>query len=82
MHRTQVMLTDAQYALLQAESARSGASLAELVRRALEAHFGSRAADERLELLDRSFGAWKEHEETGEQYVERVRSGTGRRLGR
>jgi hypothetical protein len=80
MHRTQVTLTDTQYARLRDESARSGHSLAELVRRALDERYGAVSKADRLRLLDAAFGAWGHREEGGAEFVERVRSGTVRRL--
>ena len=80
MHRTQIMLTDSQYARLRDESARSGRSLAELVRRALDEHYDPVSMADRLRLLDSAFGGWKHRSETGAEFVERVRSGTARRL--
>ncbi len=74
------MLTDAQYARLRRESARTGRSLAELIRRALDDRCEPLSAAERLRLLDSAFGAWGDRDETGAEYVERVRSGTARRL--
>lgn len=80
MRRTQISLTDDQYERLRDESARTGRSLAELIRRALDSQHGALSADERLRLLDRAYGAWGEREESGADYVERIRSGTARRL--
>jgi hypothetical protein len=80
MHRTQITLTDAQYARLRDESTRSGRSLAELVRRALDESYGSVSTVDRLRLLDTAFGAWADRGESGAEFVERVRSGTSRRL--
>ncbi|MFI4985145.1 MAG: ribbon-helix-helix protein, CopG family [Solirubrobacterales bacterium] len=80
MHRTQITLTDAQYARLRDESARSGRSLAELVRRALDERYESVSKADRLLLLDSAFGAWAHRDESGAAFVERVRSGTARRL--
>jgi hypothetical protein len=82
MHRTQITLTDAQYARLRDESARSGLSLAELIRRALDERYEQPSGTERLRLLDSAFGAWSGREETGAEYVERVRSGTAGRVRR
>jgi ribbon-helix-helix protein len=78
-HRTQITLTDEQYAMLKRESERTGLGLAELVRRALSVTYrtpgpGSTAA------LDESFGAWTERGFDGAEYVERLRPGLGRRL--
>ncbi|HYM54412.1 MAG TPA: ribbon-helix-helix protein, CopG family [Solirubrobacteraceae bacterium] len=80
MHRTQIMLTDSQYARLRDESARSGRSLAELVRRALDERYDPVSKSDRLRLLDSAFGAWKHRRENGAEFEERVRSGTARRL--
>jgi hypothetical protein len=80
MHRTQITLTDAQYARLRAESARSGRSLAELIRRALDERYDVVSKADRLRLLDSAFGAWKGRGEGGAEFVERVRSGTTHRL--
>lgn len=80
MHRTQVTLTDAQYARLREEAARTGRSLAELVRRALDARYGEVSNLDRLRLLDNAFGAWARRDESGAEFVDRVRSGTARRL--
>jgi hypothetical protein len=79
-HRTQITLTDAQYAKLRAESERSGVGLAELVRRALAATYGTHPGRSASEALDASFGAWRGRGEDGERYVERMRHGLARRL--
>jgi hypothetical protein len=80
MHRTQISLTDAQYERLRSESASSGHSLAELIRRALDERYGTVSEADRLKLLDSAFGGWADHEENGTAFVERVRTGTARRL--
>jgi hypothetical protein len=80
MHRTQITLTDSQYARLRDESARSGNSLAELVRRALDERYEEVSRAERLRLLDGAFGGWAHRGESGAKFVERVRTGTARRL--
>ena len=79
-HRTQITLSDAQYATLKHESQRTGLSLAELVRRALNESYRGPAADfERA--LEHSFGTWSDRDYEGEEYVERLRRpGLGRRL--
>lgn len=79
-HRTQITLTDAQYARLKRESERSGLALAELVRRSLDAAATTPRPDFEA-ALERSFGAWTERDFDGEEYVERIRRpGLGRRL--
>jgi 23S rRNA U2552 (ribose-2'-O)-methylase RlmE/FtsJ len=80
MHRTQITLTDAQYARLREESTKSGRSLAALVRRALDERYEVVSKADRLRLLDIAFGAWAPSDESGAEFVERVRSGTARRL--
>lgn len=79
-HRTQITLTDDQYAALKRESGRTGLGLAELVRRALAATYRTPGGD-RSAALDESFGAWADRDFDGEEYVERLRRpGLGARL--
>jgi hypothetical protein len=56
--RTQITLTDRQHALLLDEAARSGLSLAELVRRAVDAVYrpGRRP---RVQGVEVSVGVWR-----------------------
>jgi len=82
MRRTQIMLTDAQHAFLREEATRSGASVAALIRQAVQERYGDLSDADRLMHLDRAFGAWGQREETGAEYVERIRSGTASRLRR
>jgi hypothetical protein len=80
-HRTQITLTNDQYETLQRESRRTGMSLAELVRRAVARAYGAPESAS-AEALDESFGAWRNRDFDGAQYVERIRRpGLGRRLG-
>ena len=79
-HRTQITLTDTQYARLIEESRRSGVGLAELVRRAVERRYGTARADDVLRVLDESFGSWTDRAFDGQSYVEGVRRGMARRL--
>lgn len=67
------MLTDSQHQRLQEESARTGRSLAELIRHALDERYGAISVSERLRLLDVACGGWAGREEGGEQLVERLR---------
>jgi 16S rRNA U516 pseudouridylate synthase RsuA-like enzyme len=80
--RTQITLTDGQYEQLKRESERTGASLAELVRRALAQAYGDSGADGRDRGLRASFGAWRDRDFDGAEYVERLRRGMARRLAR
>jgi hypothetical protein len=81
-HRTQITLTDEQYARLREESVRTGLGLADLVRRALDRAYGSGSRQEVLAALAASFGGWGEQPEDGAAYGEQLRRGMGRRLAR
>lgn len=74
MRRAQITLTEAQHARLRDEAERTGCSLAELVRRAVDERYGAVSASERLRLFDSAFGGWEDREEDGAAYVERIRS--------
>lgn len=75
-HRTQIVLTDAQYQRLSDESQRTGASLGSLVRSAVDQAVESAQAN-RAEALDASFGAWSGTDRPdGEAWVESMRPGT------
>lgn len=78
-HRTQVTLEDEQYQRLLAHSARTGLSLAELVRRALDRTYGSTAA-EIQRALDESRGSWAHRDLDGAAYVDSLRRGLASRL--
>ena len=79
-HRTQITLTDEQYARLLDESRRSGRGLAELVRRAVERSYGTSPAAEVLSALDASFASWEDRDFDGASYVDGLRRGMSRRL--
>jgi len=57
--RTQVTLTDRQHAFLLAESARTGLSLAELVRRAVDETYRTQQR-RRVRGFDIGLGIWRE----------------------
>ncbi len=80
MYRMQIGLTDAQYERLRSESASSGHSLAELIRHALDECHETVSKADRLALLDSAFGARIGRCEDGAEFVERVRTGTARRV--
>jgi len=79
-HRTQIILTDAQYARLKQESERTGVGLGELIRRALAAAYGETGRTDAAEGLGATFGAWPDRELDGAGYVEGLRRGMARRL--
>ena len=75
-HRAEITLTDEQYARLRQEAQRTGLSLAELVRRAIDDRDEQAlSTEERLQALADSFGAWQDRAFDGEQYVDAVRHG-------
>jgi hypothetical protein len=75
-HRTQLTLTDEQYARLLALSRETGLSLSELVRQALDATY----AGSGVKGLTQSFGTWRGRAFDGRSYVERARTGLASRL--
>lgn len=75
-HRTQITLTEEQYARLLALSRTTGLSLSELIRRALDRTYSEGTAGS----LAGSYGAWRGRRFDGEAYVERLRRGLTRRL--
>lgn len=80
-HRTQITLEDAQYALLRAESVRTGLGLAELVRRALDATYGTTPTVIEAKLrIDTAFGLWIERGEELDGLSTSLRPGLGRKL--
>ena len=83
MHRTQILLEDAQYERLRRQSQASGTRIGELVRRAVDQVYGSTTAPDRLAALDASFRTAAEDEFdglAGGDYVERQRRGLDQRL--
>ena len=57
-HRMQITLDDRQYDRLRREAERTGASIAELVRRAVDRAYGAElTVEEKLRLLDETAGA-------------------------
>lgn len=79
-HRTQITLTDKQYERLLTESERSGLSIAELVRRALDESIPQSTHDEFILSLDKVFGIWADRELDPIAYVKRFRPGLGKKF--
>lgn len=77
MLRTQISLTVEERRLLDEEAARTGRSISALIRDAVSATYGpGRDAEADLRAIDSAFGAWGERDIDGEEYVERLRSGS------
>jgi hypothetical protein len=58
-HRMQITLDDRQYERLRQESERTGASLAELIRRAVDAKYRhDLTVEEKLRIIEQTAGAW------------------------
>lgn len=71
------MLEEEQYKRLKAESARTGRSIGELVRDAIDARWSRVSTEELRTAFEASAGAWSDLDVDGETYVERIRSGQG-----
>ena len=77
MLRTQISLTVEERRTLDAEAARTGRSVAALIRDAVEAMYGTeRSTDADLATMRRAFGSWKDRELDGAAWVDQLRSGT------
>lgn len=66
-HRTQITLTDEQYERLQSEVERTGSSMAELVRRAIDrTYLPDTEVERRLAGLRASAGVWADRDDIGD----------------
>ena len=76
VERTQIYLSREQAAALDREARRRGQTRSHLIREAIDrVYLSGPSKDEVLAALEASFGAWKDRSETGEEYVDRIRSG-------
>jgi hypothetical protein len=82
-HRLQVTLDDHQYEALVHERERTGASLAEIVRKAVDRTLGAEHPSTRAEAFRRGLraaaGVWHDRDEDGVAYQRRVRAGLAER---
>ena len=77
MMRTQISLTREERRALDAAAARTGKSIAALIRDAVETVYGAeRSTDDDLAAMRRAFGSWKDHEMDGADWVDQLRSGS------
>ncbi|MBW3606447.1 MAG: ribbon-helix-helix domain-containing protein [Actinobacteria bacterium] len=82
MQRTQVYLSEEDVEALDRAVAQTGASRSELIRRAIRRQYTTQSAEERIESLERSFGAWRDRDDSGAEYVDAIRGDLNDRLPR
>jgi hypothetical protein len=89
MHRTQILLEDEQYELLRSESARTGKSIGELVRTAVQDKYAVESDEDYRQRLRQAFrdAAGTAHPDdfeglSGEEYVAKIRRGWTERVDR
>lgn len=76
MLRKQISLPAELKQLLDEESARTGKSMAALIREAvIAAHRPDRSVQDDLRAIDEAFGAWAGRDVDGAEYVRQLRSG-------
>ena len=76
VERTQIYLSGEQAAALDREARRRGQTRSHLIREAIDrVYLSEPSIEEVLAALEASAGAWKDRSESGEEYVDRIRSG-------
>jgi len=73
MIRSQIYLTEEQKRALATASKARGVPVAELVREAVDDWLEVHQREHRLAVLQRTFGAWEERDESPDEYVDRLR---------
>lgn len=80
VQRTQIYLTKREKAALARVAKATGRTRSQLIREAIEAQYLTSQAEDLVAVLKRTAGLWADRAETGEAYVERLRSGRLARL--
>lgn len=89
MHRTQILLEDEQYTRLKSESVRTGKSIGELVRTAIDKEYGEFSGEDYRQRLRQAFrdaaGTARPDDFdglSGEEYVAKIRRSWTERVDR
>ena len=76
VERTQIYLSEAQSRAIDLEAKRTGLTRSHLIREAIEFRYGLAAERDQLRAaLRATAGLWKDRSESGEAYVDRLRTG-------
>jgi predicted DNA-binding protein len=76
VERTQIYLSKAQAGSLDREARRRGTTRSHLIREAIEERYGTDLDLENVrQVLAAAAGLWRDRTETGEEYVDRLRTG-------